>query len=178
MKCSVNNAQFSKIVSQYQGLVYTVCFQLVRDHQLAEDLTQETFLSAFLHIDSCPPDKYRPWLARIASNKATDHLRSAWHRRVETPGDEDFPQLPGKGQAAPPGPEDIVVTASEAEAIRGLVNQLKEPYLLVSQLYFLQERSIAEISKALRRPPKTVSTQLFRAKKLLREKIRERSDPP
>ena len=174
MSIRVTNAQFSKIVSQYQNLVYTVCYQLVRDHQLAEDLTQETFLAAFTHMDRCPPEKYKPWLARIATNKATDHLRSAWHRRVNTPGDEAFPEEPPPG-TVPSGPEDLVVSEDEAAAIREMVSSLKEPYLKVSQLYFLQERTVEEISRALRRPPKTVSTQLFRAKKMLREMIRERS---
>ena len=172
----MTNAQFSKIVSEYQGLVYTVCYQLVKDHQLAEDLAQETFLAAFSHIDTCPPEKYRPWLARVAANKATDHLRSAWHRKVSAPGDDAFPEGPPPGGHAPPGPEDLVVDKAEAEAIRGMVNSLKEPYLKVSQLYFLQERSVEEISRALKRPAKTVSTQLFRAKAMLREKIRERRD--
>ena len=57
-----------------------------------------------------------------------------------------------------------------------MVRSLKEPYLQVSVMYFLEERSVEEISRALRRPPKTVHTQLFRAKKMLREQIRERSE--
>ena len=66
----MTNAQFAGLVEQYQRLVYTVCYQLVQDHQLAEDLTQDTFVSAFTHMDSCPPEHYKPWLARIATNKA------------------------------------------------------------------------------------------------------------
>ncbi len=174
----MTNGQFAKIVDQYQNLVYTVCFQLVRDHQLAEDLTQETFLAAFTHIDRCSPEKYKPWLARIAANKATDHLRSAWHRKVDTPDDEGMPEQPLPGTAAPPGPEEQLESASEAAAIRSMVDSLKEPYLLVSQMYFLQERTVEEISQALRRPPKTVRTQLARAKKILQQKIQERSAAP
>ncbi len=174
----MTNRQFAKIVDQYQGLVYTVCYQLVKDHQLAEDLTQETFLSAFLHMDSCPPDKYKPWLARIAANKATDHLRSAWHRHVNTPGEEGLPEGPSPGTAAPPGPEELVESETGAAAIREMVEELKEPYLLVSRMYFLQQRSIPEIAQALRRPPKTVSTQLARARKILQQKIKERSVVP
>lgn len=172
----MTNAQFATLVEQYQRLVYTVCYQLVQDHQLAEDLTQDTFVSAFTHMDSCPPEHYKPWLARIATNKARDHLKSAWARRVSEPGDEGFPQTPPPGAAAPHGPEDLTVTAEEAAAIRQMVRALKEPYLQVSVMYFLEERSVEEISRALRRPPKTVHTQLFRAKKMLREKIRERSE--
>ena len=172
----MTNAQFATLVEQYQRLVYTVCYQLVQDHQLAEDLTQDTFVSAFTHMDSCPPEHYKPWLARIAANKARDHLKSAWARRVSAPGDEGFPQSPPPGTAAPPGPEDLAVTEDEAAAIRAMVRSLREPYLQVSVMYFLEERSVEEISRALRRPPKTVHTQLFRAKKMLREQIRERSE--
>jgi len=172
----VTNAQFAGLVEQYQRLVYTVCYQLVQDHQLAEDLTQDTFVSAFTHMDSCPPEHYKPWLARIATNKARDHLKSAWARRVSAPGDDGMPQSPPPGAAAPPGPEDLTVTEDEAAAIRQMVRELKEPYLQVSVMYFLEERSVEEISRALRRPPKTVHTQLFRAKKMLQQKIRERSE--
>ena len=172
----MTNAQFAGLVEQYPRLVYTVCYQLVQDHQLAEDLTQDTFVSAFTHMDSCPPEHYKPWLARIAANKARDHLKSAWARRVRAPGDDGMPQAPPPGAAAPPGPEDLTVTEDEAAAIRQMVRSLKEPYLQVSVMYFLEERSVEEISRALRRPPKTVHTQLFRAKKMLREQIRERSE--
>ena len=133
-------------------------------------------MSAFTHMDSCPPEHYKPWLARIAANKARDHLKSAWARRVSAPGDDGMPQAPPPGAAAPPGPEDLTVTEDEAAAIRQMVRELKEPYLQVSVMYFLEERSVEEISRALRRPPKTVHTQLFRAKKMLREQIRERSE--
>ena len=171
----MTHAQFSTLVEQYQRLVYTVCYQLVRDHQLAEDLTQETFVSAFAHMDDCPPESYRPWLARIATNKAKDHLKSAWNRRVTAPGDEKMPQ--GSTASAltfEPGPEDLTVSKAEAQAIGKLVRQLKEPYLQVSVLYFLEEKSVDEISQALRRPPKTVHTQIYRAKRLLQQQIKER----
>lgn len=169
----MTNAQFSTLVEQYQKLVYTVCYQLVRDHQLAEDLTQDTFVAAFSHMDDCPPEHYKPWLARIATNKARDHLKSAWNRRVTAPGDDAMPEAPAAG-AMPPGPEDLTVSEAEAEAIRQMVKDLKEPYYQVSVMYFLQERSVEEIARALRRPPKTVHTQLYRAKRLLQQKITER----
>ena len=77
--------EFSALVQKYQGLVYTVCHQLVPDAGDAQDLAQETFLAAWRAIDRCPPGYEKQWLARIASNKAKDHLRSAWVRRVNTP---------------------------------------------------------------------------------------------
>ena len=76
--------EFNALVRQYQGLVYTVCHQLVPDEGDAQDLAQETFLAAWRAIDRCPPGYEKQWLARIASNKAKDYLRSAWVRRVGT----------------------------------------------------------------------------------------------
>ncbi len=168
----MTDKEFSRMVAQYQNLVYTVCNQLVKDPSLAEDLTQDTFLAAFTHMDSCPQDQIKPWLARIAANKATDYLRSAWHRKVDSV-EEDTGQQPVSS-----GPEEQILAQSEAQAIRAMVNDLKEPYLLVSRMYFLEEKSVDEIARALRRPPKTVHTQLLRAKKILQQKIRERRAMP
>lgn len=80
------------MVQKYQALVYTVCHQLVPDVQEAQDLTQETFLAAWRAIDRCPPGFEKQWLARIAANKAKDYLRSAWVRKMNTPGDEVLAQ--------------------------------------------------------------------------------------
>lgn len=173
----VTSTEFTGLVRQYQNLVYTVCYQLVKNPQTAEDLAQDTFVAAFTHIDACPPEHYKAWLARIAANKAKDHLKSAWNRRVSAPGDENLPEIPRHGPA-PPGPEELAVSADEADAIRGMVLGLKEPYLKVATLFFLEERGVDEIARALDRPPKTVHTQLYRARQLLRRQIEERGLRP
>ena len=102
----MNAAQFESFVGQYEKLVYTVCWQLVRDRELAQDLSQETFLSAWRSIERCPEGHEAQWLARIAANKAKDHLRSAWNRRVSLSADGSTP-----GQ-------DVPDTAPDPEALR------------------------------------------------------------
>ena len=98
--------RFEEMVKQYGRLVFTVCNQLVGDAGQAEDLAQETFLSAWLHADRCPEGAEKAWLCRIAANKAKDCLKSAYRRRVtaaEEPGD----WLQGQaGCAAAVSPED------------------------------------------------------------------------
>lgn len=71
----MSQQQFCGVIEQYQKLVFTVCYQLVKDYQEAENLTQETFLSAYTHLDSCNENSIKPWLARIAANKAKDYLK-------------------------------------------------------------------------------------------------------
>ena len=82
----MNTLEFDRLVQKYQSLVYTICHQLVPDEGDAQDLTQETFLAAWRNMSRCPVGYEKQWLARIASNKAKDYLRSAWARRMNTPG--------------------------------------------------------------------------------------------
>ena len=165
-------AEFTALVQQYQGLVYTVCRQMVRDPDVAEDLAQDTFLSAWRSIDRCPAGFEKQWLARIAANKARDHLKSAWNRRVEAPGDEIL-SLSG----APPDaqPEALALERDGTARLTELILALREPYLTPAKLYFLQEHTVDETARLCGRPPKTVSAQLFRAKKMLQQQIQERS---
>lgn len=159
--------QFQEIVVQYQRLVFSVCLQFTSDAAQAEDLTQETFLSAYLHRDSCPPDAVRPWLCRIAANKAKDYLKSAWHRRVSGFG-EDLPL----GIAEPCVDVETLAASRDSQAhIEQAIGSLKEPYRQVAVLFFLRQYTVGEISEALGRPAKTVHTQLGRARSQLRAQL-------
>ena len=75
--------------------------------------------------------------------------------------------------AAPPGTgtEDVTIDRDSALRIEHEIRALKEPYHMVSVLYFLEENSIDEIARRLERPPKTVLTQLYRAKQLLKNAL-------
>ena len=165
---SMTNEQFSGLVLQYERLVYTICFQLVRDASAAEDLTQDTFLSAYIHREGIPQGYERQWLGRIAANKAKDHLQSAWNRRTVLPGDQEL----ARGLAPPA--EEVALRKSGAAEVRAAIGNLKEPYRQVCRLCLLEEQSPEEASLALGRPVKTVYTQLTRGKRLLREAL-ERS---
>ena len=164
----ITKERFTELVLQYERLVYTVCFQLVREPGAAEDLTQDTFLSAYIHRESIPENYERQWLTRVAANKAKDHLQSAWNRRTVLPGDEEL----ARG-LAPPAEEAALRRGAMAD-IQAAIREMKEPYRQVCRLCLLEERSPEEAALALGRPVKTVYTQLSRGKKLLREAL-ERS---
>ena len=117
----ITKERFTELVLQYERLVYTVCFQLVRDASAAEDLTQETFLSAYIHRESIPEGYERQWLSRVAANKAKDHLQSAWNRRTVLPGEEEL----ARGLAPPA--EEAVLRRSAMEETQAALRELKEP---------------------------------------------------
>lgn len=169
---TMTNESFRQVVEQYQKLVFTVCYQLVRDYQEAENLTQETFLSAYTHIDHCNPSELKPWLSRIAANKAKDHLKSAYVRRVQLAQDgEEQPQV----FQLEPSAEDLAICRDEVRRMEHLIYDLKEPYHQAAVLFFLEDKTIDEIAQRLNRPKKTIQTQIYRAKQLLKQKLKEES---
>ena len=107
-----------------------------------------------------------PLTAARPSNKAKDYLRSAWVRRVNTPGD-DILALEG----APPGsdPEQQVLDAMSEETLTGKILGMREPYRTPCRLMLLEQHTAAEAA----RPQKTVEAQIYRAKKMLAEQIRQ-----
>lgn len=164
----MTNEEMGKIIQKYQGLVFTICNQLVHDTFEAQNLAQETFISAYMHIDSCNPDQLKAWLARIASNKAKDYLKSAYSRKTEFITEDNECILFNEDTS----PEDIYISCEDQKAINSTIYNLKEPYKQVAILYFIGEKKTAEIALILKRPVKTVQTQLCRAKIILQNLLR------
>ena len=171
---ALTNEEFTGLMQQYQRLIYTVCLQFVHDPHTAEDLTQDTFLSAFSAIDRCEPQYYKQWLVRVAANKCKDHLKSAWVRKVEAPGDDAMPEPRGAPGTDADDPAESVLARAGAAELEQLVRTLREPYGKIAVLYFLEHKESAEIARLVGRPPATVNSQLWRAKLLLRQQILER----
>ena len=157
-----------ELYRQYVQIVYRFLVSACHDPHLAEDLTQETFLSAYIHRAGMPEGCERQWLSRIAANKAKDHLQSAWNRKTVLPGEEEL----ARGLAPPA--EEAVLRRSAVTEVQAALRELKEPYRQVCRLCLLEERSPEEAAASLGRPVKTVYTQLSRGKRLLREAL-ERS---
>lgn len=168
--------EFSQFVTQYEKLVFTICYQFVKDYHEAQNLSQETFLSAYRHIDSYQGDNYKPWIARIATNKAKDYLNSAYHRRVMLATDEeDTVETMASVKQIDPAqqPDEIYISHEGSLKIEQMIRELKEPYREVCILRFLEEKDTQEIALILGRPKKTVETQLYRARSLLQKQIKE-----
>ena len=164
----MTSENYKVIVQKYEKLIFNICFQLVRDYQEAQNLTQETFISAYTNINKCDADTIKPWLARIATNKAKDYLKSAYIRKVQLSDQYDSNLL-----SLEKPPDELYIESEKEKAIKDKISLLKEPYLKVSVMYFLEEKNVDEIAEFLERPKKTVQTQILRAKVLLQNILRE-----
>lgn len=164
----MNERDFTEIVNQYSKLIFTVCHRFVKDYQEAENLTQDTFITAYRVIDNFVGDNYKPWLVKIATNKCKDYLKSAYVRKISPTEDEVMDSFGDKNEI------HIEVEANERiEIIKNACENLPEPYRKVALLHFIEDKSFDEVAKALNRPVKTVQTQGYRARDKLKKILKE-----
>lgn len=133
----------------------------------AQDLTQETFLSAYQRLSDFDGEHERAWIIRIATNKCLDYLKSA-SRRTEPAEDEKLLSLPD--QAADPETQ-YLMTESKKELL-ALCRQLAPPYDEIAEAHFYEEKTVREIAEEKGRNIRTVQTQVYRAKGLLKKMMK------
>ncbi|MFG2848622.1 sigma-70 family RNA polymerase sigma factor [Kitasatospora sp. NPDC048296] len=139
------------------------------DPQLAEDLTQETFIRALHHpeILSTEHQTALPWLYRVARNLLIDHLRSRRYRPVEV-GSDDLDMLFEESAAA--NEIDLLLTSW---SLRSALASLSDRHrAVVVQVYF-ENRSINAAAEILGVPPGTVKSRCHYALRSLRSALKE-----
>ncbi len=152
------------MIDQYQNLIFSICCRLTGDFFEAEDLTQDTFLSAYKSLSSFDGKNERAWLCRIATNKCLDHLKRAGRRSVPTE-ESFFAAVPSAADT----PERSALDHALREELKERCLSLKPPYRDVALDYFYYELEISEIAAKTGRGVKTLQTQIYRAKAMLRK---------
>ncbi len=163
-----SNEIISRLIKEYQNLIFSICLRHVGDYFIAEDPTQETLISAYTHLDPFDGEKKKAYLARIASNKCIDYLRSAGRRMIATP-EEEMPEESSER-------DELVNSVMNKEILANLeevVDNLPPPYREVARLYFVEDKSAKEIAFETGIPLKTVQTRIYRARDLVKQKIRK-----
>src|ERR1700746_1219455 len=151
---------FESLFRQYQRGGDRCVMRIVRDPAAAEDLTVEAFWRAHkAHAGFDPQNNFRAWLRRIATNLALDHLRK---RRLCVELPEDL--------AAEQNPDSAVQQQTRA-ALRKAFAELPPRLRVVAQLGLIEDESYAEIAQALGISAGVARTRMFRAVRLLRNKL-------
>jgi RNA polymerase sigma-70 factor (ECF subfamily) len=145
---------FEELVRDCQADVYRFALYLTRDHGIAEDVTQETFLRAFRFIHGFRGGtKFSSWLMRIARNCSMDALR----RRPSDAALEEGPEPFARGLADP------IVRAALAAALASVPLEQRETFLLTEVLGL----SYQEAGDVLGVRLGTVKSRMFRARQAL-----------
>jgi len=156
---------FSELVRTHAQGVLNVIYRMCGDMQIAEDAAQETFIQAWLRLQSYRPQaSLRNWLYRIAVNTAIDMLRK--EKRILPSAIEDL-NLTDSG----PGPETLVANSERTEMVQEAILALPDASRAVLVLREFEGLSYQEIAESIDIPVGTVMSRLNYARKLLREKL-------
>jgi RNA polymerase sigma factor (sigma-70 family) len=152
-----------RLYRMYVQAMYNTCIRIVINQYDAEDILQESFVSAFKNLDSFKGESsFGVWLKRIVINKSLNSLREKrqsftdldnLHISYEEDVEEDFPEV-------------------TAEIVHEAIKSLPEKARVVLNLYLLEGYMHKEIAQMLDISESTSKSQYQRARKLLQEKIR------
>jgi RNA polymerase sigma-70 factor (ECF subfamily) len=173
---------FASLVRKYQDSVYSVAYRMVGDSDEAADVSQETFIKAFESLDTYETRwPFRPWVLRIATNAAIDHLRRRKNREVPlemTPewgrdadgGSARVIEFPGRESEIP---ENVSMANETAEMVHSALAGLPDNYRTVLVLHHMEGMSYREIARVLGVPRNTAKTWGHRARALLCDSLEE-----
>lgn len=162
--CHINEEDYFRyLLRTYEKLVYSMCYRLTKNWFDAQDLTQETFVSVYRKLDTFDRDFEKAWITKIAMNKCIDFMKSA-NRRCN-PVEESF-FYEKKDELA--DPENQYLQKEVRQMLYESCTRLKTPYKEIALEHFYHEKSIKEIALEKKKGIKTIQTQVYRAKKMLK----------
>jgi RNA polymerase sigma factor (sigma-70 family) len=168
---------FEELFSRYRGRIRTYASRILADADLAEDITQEVFISALRRLRATErPIAFKPWIYQIARNACIDELRRT-RRSLEVPLEHQRAWADGDGEgdllSRDPGPELAVESKQQLEVLRGAFRGVSELHNRILVLRELEGLSYLEIGERLSMSRPVVESTLFRARRRLAEEYEE-----
>lgn len=174
---------FETIVNDNQKLVSHVVFKMVHQAVDREEVCQDVFIKVYENLKSFQfNSKLSTWIARIAYNTCLNYLQKKklplyedlnvrYEDKEYEPVTEGFIENLWGGSA---NPEEKMIQKQTSEFLKNEISQLPDQYRTIMTLYHLDEMNYQEIGQIMNCPEGTVKSYLFRARKLLKEKLVEK----
>ena len=162
----------NEIMHRYKERIYRLAWRYVGNEDAALDVTQETFTKLYFNIDKYDSAyKFSTWLFQIAVNLCRDylrknknHVRNVSFEALSENGHGDWQRSDENIEAAFLSRQQLTLLRREIDL---LPHTLKEAFIL----FAVEERTQAECAEILHVSAKTVETRVYRARKILSEKL-------
>jgi RNA polymerase sigma-70 factor, ECF subfamily len=163
---------FQEIVRRYERPVFSVILRVIRDPSRAEELAQDSFVKAFLRLDTYQPErKFSTWLLAIAHHVAIDEVRRGSLRT--SPLEEAFTEdLSKKYEGA--NPYDVTERKELALILNEAIRRLRPEYAELITLRYEQDLAVEDIAEITGLAIGTIKSSLHRARKDLADSLRRR----
>ena len=170
---------FRAIMLRNNRKLYRIARGIVRNDADAEEVVQETYVRAFLHLKEFRGDSsLATWLSRIVINEALGRLRRK-RSRPEAQAEEPRPeaQIIPFPQTTNDDPEKTMAQRQILQLVEEATDKLPENFRLVFITRVIEGMSVEETAEILAIPPETVKTRLHRARRLVREQLDKQIGP-
>lgn len=157
-----NELAWEVLVRKHQARIYAIAYGYTGSEDEARDLSQEIFIRVFRKLDTCDsPDRFLPWLIRIARNAGIDHLR----RRKARPPQQDVPAEEMRDLAASgPDPEQNWRRDRRKHLVMEALQRLTKINKEIILLKDIQGLPLEEIAGMLDLPLGTIKSRSSRAR--------------
>lgn len=173
-ECIKNNRKAQiELYRLYSGAVFNTCLRILKKREIAEDVMQETFITAFEKLSSFRNESsLGAWLKRIAINKSVDELRKnkMVFEQIEESAENFNTDEPFYFEI------DDEDNSNQIQSIKNAMNQLPDGYRLVLSLYLFEGYDHEEISFIMNISESTSRSQFTRAKQKLAEILKNTMD--
>lgn len=149
------NRQINDIVNTYSDMVYKLALARTKNKFDADDVFQEVFIRYMKHYRNLKsPEHTKNWLIRVTINCSHNIFNSSWYKKTVV-FEDDLQQM-------------LNFSSQENEAVYFSVLKLPKKYRTIIHLFYYEDMSIEEISKALEIKEGTIKSQLHRGRGLLK----------
>lgn len=173
----MTNLELEQFITEYGREIYSFCVSLCGSRQEADDLYQDTFLTALEKIDRIDiAGNIRSYLLSVAVRLWKNRRRKrAWRRRIaqeQELNEQTADRITAEEmQDVSVLPEERILEEERLTAVRRAVSRLPDRLRVPVLLYYMEERQIMEISEILRLPGGTVKSRLHQARKRLEREL-------
>ena len=170
-------SSFSELIDEYKNMVFSLSYKMTNSLEDAEDISQEVFIRVYKSLYNFNPNyKFSTWLYQMTLNLCRDRFRKGKIPSVslDSPLNKDDQKdlrsiIPDNQN----NPEDIIMGVEQTNFINDLITSLPLKYREVIILRHLKDLSYDEMSKILNISLGSVKTRLFRARELLKNKLKK-----
>jgi RNA polymerase sigma factor (sigma-70 family) len=162
-----NKAAFGALYEETGRTVYFSCLKLLGDPQLAEDITQETYLTALQKLGTlAQPENFPAWVNRIGINLCKMHFRN--NSAPEDNSEEIIEEISDEGLI----PEEYVSNDAKRKIIMDIIDTvLTEEQRRSVILYYFDMLTVPEIAEVMNCTTGTVTSRLSAARKKIKEAV-------
>ncbi|HEX7753981.1 MAG TPA: sigma-70 family RNA polymerase sigma factor [Niabella sp.] len=159
---------FELLVKQYEQLVFYIVNKLVENKSDTEDIAQEVFIKVYNGLEKFTfQSKLSTWIASIAYHTALNYVRD--HKKHTLNG---LSEMPEDVCFTTETPADLSEQRDSIRYVHALIETMPLAYKSVLVLYHFNEMSYEEIGQITGLPEGTVKNYLFRARKILKDKLK------